>query len=558
MNNVALYSRVSTDGQEKDGTSLDTQERACFEFAIKKGWSVVEKIRDTASGATLDRPGILKLRNMLKSGAINIVLSYSVDRLSRDQIHTAVLLDDIEKVGATLEFVTESFDNTPVGRLILQVRAFSGEVEREKIAERTLRGKVERARSGKLPQATGKGIYGYTYNQKSGTREINPEQAEVVKEIFTDFTAHSSCHGISVELNQKGIPSFSGGIWHPLTVRRILQNETYTGKTVYRRTKAEKIFDHRTGKQVRKVTTREEKDWIEIPDATPQIISRELYKKVQNILGDPDRNIRRKIGTYRLSGRLKCLKCSTPMVGHAQARGKYRYYRCRKSYSGDSTGNCQSRYIRQSLLEKTVLYEISQVISNPEVIVSEIMRYNSRNGEREAEKESLKSKLNLMVEKESRLAQLYIDGSISKEILDQKKNALARRKSELLEQQRIIENDSYHNIDMDELSKKMQQVASRIKEWIEAADGETFDLLMNSLDVKVKASKQKVHITGSVPFVPENDENFVTIEQTSALRRGCNLLYLLNVPRLGWKDSSSQMQPHRHPERQELPIDIYC
>ena len=73
------------------------------------------------------------------------------------QIHVGVLLDDIEKVGATLEFVTEDFENTPVGRLILNVRAFAGEVEREKIAERTMRGKIERARSGKLPQGTGSG-----------------------------------------------------------------------------------------------------------------------------------------------------------------------------------------------------------------------------------------------------------------------------------------------------------------------------------------------------------------------------------------------------------------
>ena len=61
---------------------------------------------------------------------MDVVLSYAVDRLSRNQIHIAVLLDDIEKVGATLEFVTEDFENTPVGRLILNVRAFAGEVER--------------------------------------------------------------------------------------------------------------------------------------------------------------------------------------------------------------------------------------------------------------------------------------------------------------------------------------------------------------------------------------------------------------------------------------------
>ena len=112
-----VYSRVSTDAQERDGTSLDTQERACVEYAQAKSWTVVECIRDTASGSNLDRPGIERVRQLLRQGFVDVVLAYAVDRLSRNQIHIAVLLDDIEKVGATLEFVTEDFENTPVGRL---------------------------------------------------------------------------------------------------------------------------------------------------------------------------------------------------------------------------------------------------------------------------------------------------------------------------------------------------------------------------------------------------------------------------------------------------------
>ena len=110
-----------------------------MEYAESHGMLVVECIRDTASGANLDRPGIERVRHLLSRGLVDVVLAYAVDRLSRNQIHIAVLLDDIEKVGATLEFVTEDFENTPVGRLILNVRAFAGEVEREKIAERTMR-----------------------------------------------------------------------------------------------------------------------------------------------------------------------------------------------------------------------------------------------------------------------------------------------------------------------------------------------------------------------------------------------------------------------------------
>ena len=90
-----------------------------------------------------------------------MIVAYAVDRLSRSQNHIGILFDEFETSGVTLAFVTERFEDTAGGRFILAARAFIAEVEREKIAERTMRGKEERARSGRIPQATGRGMYGY-------------------------------------------------------------------------------------------------------------------------------------------------------------------------------------------------------------------------------------------------------------------------------------------------------------------------------------------------------------------------------------------------------------
>lgn len=155
-----VYSRVSTDAQERDGTSLETQERACLELAADRGWRVMRCIRDAASGGTLERAGIEELRDALRRGEADVVVSYAVDRLSRSQNHIGILFDDFERANARMEFVTERFEDTAVGRFILAARAFIAEVEREKIAERTMRGKVERARSGRIPQGTGAGCFG--------------------------------------------------------------------------------------------------------------------------------------------------------------------------------------------------------------------------------------------------------------------------------------------------------------------------------------------------------------------------------------------------------------
>src|SRR5215212_8859344 len=235
------YARVSTDAQERDGTSLDTQERACQEFARTQGWLVVESVRDAASGFSLDRPGIVRVRQLLRQGVADVVIAYAVDRLSRNQNQIGVMFDEIQQAGARLEFVTERFEDTAVGRFILAARAFVGEVEREKMSERTTRGKIERARSGRMPQGFGRGCYGYVYLPKLGRREIEPFQAEVVRRIFTRYTELRSFDRVSHELNEGGITTFEDRRWHPIGVKRVLQNESYIGRLVYRRTRWIKV-----------------------------------------------------------------------------------------------------------------------------------------------------------------------------------------------------------------------------------------------------------------------------------------------------------------------------
>src|SRR4051812_13086006 len=114
MKRVAMYIRVSTDSQERDGSSLDSQERACREFADHAGWQTVATIRDTMSGYTLDRPGMEQLRALVRQRSADVVLAYAVDRLSRNQNQIGVLFDELQSAGVTLECVTEKFEDSAV------------------------------------------------------------------------------------------------------------------------------------------------------------------------------------------------------------------------------------------------------------------------------------------------------------------------------------------------------------------------------------------------------------------------------------------------------------
>ncbi len=78
-----------------------------------------------------------------------------------------------------------------------------------------MRGKEERARSGRIPQATGRRMYGYHYDPTAGRRVVNGEQAAVVRRIFEDFAAGASIMGITNALNEEGVPSYTGRAWSP-------------------------------------------------------------------------------------------------------------------------------------------------------------------------------------------------------------------------------------------------------------------------------------------------------------------------------------------------------
>jgi site-specific DNA recombinase len=491
VHRAVVYSRVSTDAQERDGTSLDTQERACLEYA--KDRQVVERLRDTASGASLDRSGIERIRQLLRQGAVDVVVAYAVDRLSRNQNHIGILFEEVEQAGAKMEFVTENFEDNAIGRFILAARAFVGEVEREKIAERTMRGKVERARSGRLPQGTGKGCYGYTYIPSTGCRDLNEYQALVVARIFEGFINHKSIVAIANLLNDEGIPAFNGGIWYSATVYHVLRNETYTGRTLYRRTVAKLVREPATGKKHRKVTVRDQKDWIEVPDVTPAIVDLDTFMAAQRILDDPERRRHgKRKREYPLSGRLRCLRCGRAMVGQT-LQGRYKYYKCRRSYAGPHHDRCDAVYVRAGDLEAALREEMSRVLANPEIILAEHQRLVESDGAGQSRLDS-SHELEQIDNRRQRLVKLYELGAIDEDYLRQQLDGLKRRK-EMLEGQAVVSSETILVPSIVDL----ERACLGVREWVENAEGDDFDLLMNALQVGIKAEKGKGELSGVIP-----------------------------------------------------------
>ena len=293
-----------------------------------------------------------------------------------------------------------------------------------------MRGKKERARSGRLPQATGKGCYGYTYVPETGRHVLNPEQAPIVVRIFEEFVGGKGGSRIADELNADGIPTFTGKRWYPATVHHVLRNETYTGHTVFGKTGARMVRRPGRKRRVREVYARPESEHIEIEGASPPIVSNKLFERAQARLDDPERHAQHKPSrTYPLRGRLRC-HCGSAMTGHAVNRGLYSYYRCNRLYLSAEDERCASRMVRTEVLESAVRQTLSELLADPAMVLemAEALRFDSGNGARLAEVERNLRKLG---EDESRLADLYIDGKMKKPLLDEKGAALATRRAPL-------------------------------------------------------------------------------------------------------------------------------
>lgn len=324
MPRAITYTRVSTDGQERDGTSLETQDAACQRYAEEHGYQLVRSIRDTGSGFTLDRAGIEEVREAIRAGTVDVVVAYAVDRLSRNQNQIGVLFDEAERGKVRLEFVTERFEDTAAGRFILAARAFVAEVEREKIAERTSRGRIRNAREGRWVGAM---PYGYTRPAK-GEIAVDEAQARTVRRIYDLYLdGNLGMLSIARTLNAEGARTLQGSEWATKQVRDVLLNETYAGVMKYAD--------------------------VRIEGRAPVIIERERWEEAQR------RRARKaeiqggkaQVSPYLLSGVLFCGACGSLMSGMSKPSRKapgrtrylYRRYVCSRWLRGKGCANVWRR-----------------------------------------------------------------------------------------------------------------------------------------------------------------------------------------------------------------------
>jgi len=230
MPTAAIYLRVSTDEQAREGVSLAVQEQACRAAALAAGFSNVVTFRDDGySGTSLKRPALQELLTRLHEW--EAVFVWRLDRLSRSVADWSALLRRFQEASVGFHSVTERVDATsPMGRAMLGVMAVFAELFVDVLKENVKAALQHVAESGRRPTGI---AYGYIRRDKALV--IVPEEAQIVREVFRRVAKGEPWVHIAQDLNARQVPLKAGGVvWYSQHIRNLVTQPLYLGKFRWR------------------------------------------------------------------------------------------------------------------------------------------------------------------------------------------------------------------------------------------------------------------------------------------------------------------------------------
>jgi site-specific DNA recombinase len=455
-NRIAFYARVSSEHQAQEGT-IGSQIASLRAYCTDQGYIVEEDlifIDNGVSGTTLARRGLDALRDKAVAGELDTVLVLCPDRLARKHTHQLLLVEEFHRLGVEILFANHTITSTPEDQLLFQMQGVIAEFEREKILERGRRGKLHRARSGKV-SALAQAPYGYVYlramNRDETRYEIHPPEAEVVRRIFALFTeGQLSIESLARRLTREQIPTrHRQGGWNPSVLWNMLRNPAYMGQAAYQKTQA--VPRTRVIKSAREqgyypkqvnssCRQRPPEEWVYIP--VPAIISPAVFQRAQAQLAENKKFAQRhrRPQRYLLSGLLHCQRCGYALYGKPALQQKDPtrqrcYYRC-KGQDGYrfATGRvCPGRPLRVELLEEIVWEHLKLLLQQPKVVLAE---YTQR-------------------VKNARTGSVTVEA-----LLRQKRKELRQQEAE---KQRLLDLYQAGGISLEEITPRLQDIRSRMK-----------------------------------------------------------------------------------------------
>lgn len=385
---AALYARFSTEKQSEN--SIEDQFRVCERLAERHGFASVARYSDAAiSGGTADRPGYQAMLEAARRHEFDVIVAEDTSRLWRLLAEQAPRLAELADLGIAV--VTHDLDTRQESAAVLgAVNGAMSEQYRKEIARRTRRGLEGLARQQK---STGGRAYGYVSatDSPTGRREINPEQAEVVRRIFGLYLGGKSPRTIAATLNAEGIPS-PGSSWSRSLRRKsgwlasaiagdpergtgILNNELYVGRVIWNRFRWVRSA---ADSSKRRCELNAQSDWIVHEDESLRIVPQDVWDQArsrqrsriehygsrvrQGLADAPVARTGRK-PKFLFSSLLVCAECGAKFV-----MADRRHYACSSRVNGGPAACRNDVRVARDVVESGLLAGIQERLLTPEVL----------------------------------------------------------------------------------------------------------------------------------------------------------------------------------------------
>jgi site-specific DNA recombinase len=224
---AAIYARVSTEDQAKEGFSIAAQIKRLNAYCKARGWQVAGVYVDEGhSGREVKRPAYQRMMDEKERWDVLVVLK--MDRIHRNSRNFAIMMDNLSAWGKEFNSMQESFDTTTaIGRFVMDIIQRIAQLESEQIGERVKMGMTQKARKGNGYLGFGE-PYGYEYRDKM--LYLKEGEALIVREIYSSYLAGASLQGVVDMLDQRCISSKKGGRWTKESVANVLRNPLYCGR----------------------------------------------------------------------------------------------------------------------------------------------------------------------------------------------------------------------------------------------------------------------------------------------------------------------------------------
>src|SRR5215469_14692296 len=531
MRMAAIYARVSSEQQREENT-IASQTASLIEFAkshdleVPKEWVFED---EGYSGATLERPGLERMRDLAAEGQIQVVLAYSPDRLSRKYAYQILLIEEFSRHGVETVFVKSPQGDSAEDQLLVQFQGMIAEYERAQILERSRRGKRHRAQAGAVSVMSG-APYGYRYICKADEAPaaylVDEAEARVVRRVYEMYTVEGLSIGeITRRLNTAGVPTRKASRWERSVVWGVLRNPAYRGVACFGKTHISARTRVMRPQRRRGITApsttaghqRPREEWIEIP--VPALVTEESFARAQELLHQNKiRSRRRTIAPSVVQGLVSCAKC-----GYALSRTstqttarKIHYYKCIGSDSWRKLGGplCDNnRFIRQELLDQIVWAEVIRLLEEPALIHQELDRRleAARTSDPTAKREqSLQRELTHVGKGIERLLTAYQEGLLSLEQLRERMPALRHRQQTLSAELQAITNQTNDRVAFLRLAETLTAFLARLRSAAETLSVIERQKIVRLLVKDVLVGEDIIAIRHSIPIpsgLPQNGPN---------------------------------------------------